>query len=138
MSTMIKKDGQQFLYQQVIELVEAMQSSGTLRPGDKLPSLRKLSGQLEVSVPTVKQAYVELERLAKVEARPKSGYYLRSAGSEVVSPKRASFVRRPVAVRCQTLIEESYQAIAWMCWVPNLIIAEWFIIPMSNKKPVLS
>ena len=33
---------------------------------------------------------------------------------------------------------ESYQAIAWMCWVPNLIIAEWFIIPMSNKKPVLS
>lgn len=34
--------------------------------------------------------------------------------------------------------EESYQAIAWMCWVPNLIIAEWFIIPMSNKKPVLS
>lgn len=34
--------------------------------------------------------------------------------------------------------EEAYTAIAWMCWVPNLIIAEWFIIPMSNKKPVLS
>lgn len=34
--------------------------------------------------------------------------------------------------------EESYQAIAWMCWVPNLVIAEWFIIPLSNKKPVLS
>lgn len=34
--------------------------------------------------------------------------------------------------------EESYQAIAWMCWVPNLIIAEWFIIPLSNRKPVLS
>lgn len=34
--------------------------------------------------------------------------------------------------------EESYQAIAWMCWVPNLIVAEWFIIPMSNRKPVLS
>ena len=34
--------------------------------------------------------------------------------------------------------EEAYQAIAWMCWVPNLIIAEWFLIPLSNKKPVLS
>ncbi|MEX0964583.1 MAG: DUF2306 domain-containing protein [Pseudohongiellaceae bacterium] len=34
--------------------------------------------------------------------------------------------------------EEAYQAIAWLCWVPNLIIAEWFIIPLSNRKPVLS
>ena len=34
--------------------------------------------------------------------------------------------------------EESYQAIAWMCWVPNLILVEWFIIPRSNRKPVLS
>lgn len=34
--------------------------------------------------------------------------------------------------------EEAYQAIAWLCWVPNLVIAEWFIIPLSNRKPVLS
>ncbi|PCI74179.1 MAG: hypothetical protein COB20_15465 [SAR86 cluster bacterium] len=34
--------------------------------------------------------------------------------------------------------EESHQAIAWLCWVPHLIIAEWFILPLSNKKPVLS
>ncbi len=34
--------------------------------------------------------------------------------------------------------EESYQAIAWMCWVPNLIIAEWFLIPLSNRRPVLT
>lgn len=34
--------------------------------------------------------------------------------------------------------EEAYQAIAWMCWVPNLLIAEWFIIPLSNRRPVLS
>ena len=34
--------------------------------------------------------------------------------------------------------EEAYQAIAWICWVPNLIVAEWFIIPLSNRRPVLS
>jgi len=34
--------------------------------------------------------------------------------------------------------EEAYRAIAWMCWVPNLIVAEWFVIPLSNRKPVLS
>ena len=34
--------------------------------------------------------------------------------------------------------EQSYQAISWVCWVPNLIVAEWFIIPRSNKRPVLT
>ena len=33
---------------------------------------------------------------------------------------------------------DAYRAIAWMAWVPNLVIAEWFIIPLSNKKPVLT
>ncbi len=27
----------------------------------------------------------------------------------------------------------SYQAISWMCWVPNLIIVEWFIIGRSAR-----
>lgn len=127
MSTMISKNGDQFLYQQVIDLIQTMQTSGTLRPGDKLPSLRKLSSQLNVSIPTVKQAYVELERLGKVDARAKSGYYLRSAQLEISSPKRPSFVRRPVPVRCQTLIEEAYEAVH----SPN-------IMPLGVSHPVMA
>ncbi len=127
MMVMIKKDSQNFLYQQVIDLIQVMQSSGTLNPGDKLPSLRKLSNQLGVSIPTVKQAYIELERLGKVEARAKSGYYLKVAGLGISSPKRANFVRRPVAVRCQTLVEEAYQAVH----SPNCI-------PLGISHPVMA
>jgi DNA-binding transcriptional MocR family regulator len=127
MSSLVQKDGQHFLYQQVIDLIETMQSSGTLRPAEKLPSLRKLSAQLNVSIPTVKQAYVELERLGKVEARPKSGYFLKSAGLELSPPKRANFVRRPVEVRCQTLIEASYQAVH----SPN-------VLPLGIAHPVMA
>ncbi len=29
---------------------------------------------------------------------------------------------------------QAYPAISWFCWVPNLIIAEWFIIPRTAKK----
>ena len=25
--------------------------------------------------------------------------------------------------------EEAYPAIAWLCWVPNLLIAEWWLVP---------
>lgn len=124
---MIQKDSEQFLYQQVIELINTMQNAGTLRPGDKLPSLRKLSSQLNVSIPTVKQAYIELERLGKVEARPKSGYFLKSASLDLSSPKRPKFVRRPVPVRCQTLIEEAYEAVH----SPNTL-------PLGVSHPVMA
>ncbi|WP_196140400.1 PLP-dependent aminotransferase family protein [Aliikangiella sp. G2MR2-5] len=127
MSVLIDKQSDSFLYQQVIELVDAMQTSGTLRPGDKLPSLRKLSRQLNVSVPTVKQAYIELERLNKVEARAKSGFFLKAAQLDINAPKRASFTRRPVAVRCQTLIEESYEAVH----SPN-------VLPLGVSHPVMA
>ena len=61
MSSIVDKNNESFLYQQVVDLIETMKSTGTLRSGDKLPSLRKLSSQLGISIPTVKQAYVELE-----------------------------------------------------------------------------
>ena len=65
-----------FLYQQVVELIVAQVQNGTLRPGDRLPSLRGLSSRLAISVPTVRQAYLELERQGRIEARPKSGYFV--------------------------------------------------------------
>ncbi|MGB0496457.1 MAG: PLP-dependent aminotransferase family protein [Kangiellaceae bacterium] len=111
MPSLVDKHSANFLYQQVVDLINSMYSSGSLRNGDKLPSLRKLSKQLDISVPTVKQAYVELERLGRVEARPKSGYFLKAAEIQFSSPKKASFVRRPVPVRCQSLIEECYEVV---------------------------
>ena len=46
----------------MIDFVGQQEKNGALRAGDKLPSLRKLSRQFEISIPKVKQAYIELER----------------------------------------------------------------------------
>ncbi|SDB60647.1 DNA-binding transcriptional regulator, MocR family, contains an aminotransferase domain [Desulfonatronum thiosulfatophilum] len=59
---------------------------GTLNPGDKLPSLRKLSSRLHVGLATVNQAYLELERKGVVEARPRSGFYVRSTFRKMPEP----------------------------------------------------
>jgi len=67
-----------FKYQQVVNLISEQMDQGSLRPGDRLPSLRHLSGKLKVSVPTVRQAYLELERLGYISARPKSGYFIQA------------------------------------------------------------
>ncbi|HEY8965366.1 MAG TPA: PLP-dependent aminotransferase family protein [Candidatus Methylacidiphilales bacterium] len=58
--------------------VEAMIEAGTLRPGDRVPSLRELSRRHGVSIPTALHAYTVLEDRRLVEARPKSGFYVRA------------------------------------------------------------
>jgi DNA-binding transcriptional MocR family regulator len=58
----------------VTHLIEA----GTLGPGQKIPSVRKLSRQLKVSISTVLQAYRLLEDGGRIEAKPQSGYYVRA------------------------------------------------------------
>ena len=33
----------------------------------------------------------------------------------------------PVSLLAGIPFEPAYQAIAWLCWVPNLVVAEWFV-----------
>jgi DNA-binding transcriptional MocR family regulator len=65
------------LYVDVADRVAGLIDRGTLRPGQKIPSVRNLSRQLRVSISTVLQAYRLLEDRGRIEARPQSGYYVR-------------------------------------------------------------
>src|SRR6202046_1845735 len=65
------------LYIRVAEGLEKMISGETLKIGDKLPSVRMLSEEYGISMGTAFQAYYHLEAKGLVEARPKSGYYVR-------------------------------------------------------------
>lgn len=65
------------LYQQVADSVADLIASGSLRAGDRVPSVRRLSRQQKVSIPTVLQAYVTLENQRLIEARPKSGFFVK-------------------------------------------------------------
>lgn len=65
-------------YQQIASQLGDKLRLGTLIEGDKLPSVRTLSQELGVSINTVQQAYYCLEAEGLVEARPQSGYYVRT------------------------------------------------------------
>jgi DNA-binding transcriptional MocR family regulator len=58
--------------QELSQLIEA----GTLRPGDKLPSVRQACAARQIGPATVFQAYDLLEARGLVRARPRSGYYV--------------------------------------------------------------
>jgi len=105
-----KCDGQ-FLYSQVIDLIKENIGSGILRPGDRLPSLRRMSRTAGVSVPTVRQAYIELERQRRVESRPQSGFYVRHVQqNEIVNPAPSS-AGNPLCLACRPLMERVYDGI---------------------------
>jgi DNA-binding transcriptional MocR family regulator len=70
-------ESQKSLYRQVALRISELIEHGTLRPGERVPSVRKLSEQEEVSIATVMQAYRILESKGLIEARPQSGYYVR-------------------------------------------------------------
>lgn len=77
------------LYQQLADTLEEMIQRRSLRPGDRMPSLRQFSRQRRVSVPTALQAYAMLEDRGLLEARPKSGYYVRASRADTVRPPSA-------------------------------------------------
>ena len=65
-------------YEQLAGHIESLVAAGTLRPGDKLPSVRETIAARSVSPSTVFEAYYLLEARGVVEARPRSGYFVKA------------------------------------------------------------
>src|SRR6058998_21845 len=65
------------LYMRVAHKLEGQIQQGAFRIGDQIPSVRQLSRQHSVSVSTVLQAYFWLENKGWIEAKPKSGFYVK-------------------------------------------------------------
>ncbi len=65
-------------YHDLADQTEKLITEGVLRPGDRLPSVRKACRIHDVSPITVTQAYYLLESRGLIEARPKSGYFVRA------------------------------------------------------------
>lgn len=89
-------------YEKVASHIRYLIDSGTYSPLQKLPSVRSLAAQLQVSITTVLEAYRVLEDQGRVEARPQSGYYVRSSPLLSLAQKAAE---REIAVALEDPIE---------------------------------
>jgi DNA-binding transcriptional MocR family regulator len=67
-----------FLYEKIADNITKLIRQGTYRAGERIPSVRQMSRQRDVSISTVLQAYLVLENRGLIEAKPQSGYYVRT------------------------------------------------------------
>jgi DNA-binding transcriptional MocR family regulator len=99
------------LYQQLADELSTQIEAGRLRPGERLPSVRRTSRQRGVSVSTVVQAYQLLEGRGLVEARPQSGHYVRPRPRlDLLEPRAPRVCTVPTRVSVQDQVARVYRA----------------------------
>ncbi|MFK4750954.1 PLP-dependent aminotransferase family protein [Oceanobacter antarcticus] len=91
---MLERSQDKPLYQQLADALSNDIRSGVYPVGHKVPSVRKMSGLRGVSISTVSQAYGWLEDQGWLQARPQSGYYVRSTHTQM---GQAKVIRLPVS-----------------------------------------
>lgn len=82
------------IYEDVVQQLQRLVSSGRLEPGDQLPTERALADQLAVSRASVREALRILEARGMLEARAGQGVFVRGRRTEEIVSILASYLMR--------------------------------------------
>lgn len=93
------------IYQQIVNQVKYLVSSGALRADERLPSVRRLAEQLLINPNTVARAYRALEREGLLVTRRGDGVFVSDAGSRLAADER----QRIIEARVDVLLSEARQ-----------------------------
>lgn len=72
------------VYEHVVQQIKQMIIDGILKKGDKLPTERELSEQLQVSRASIREAIKSLEVIGLLEARQGAGNYIKESFDQVL------------------------------------------------------
>lgn len=86
------------LYETVAGKIESLIELGVLQPGDKVPSVRKLSSEQGVSLSTAFQAYFLLENKGLIESRPRSGFYVKFSKTQLPPQPKLIFPKHSASL----------------------------------------
>jgi GntR family transcriptional regulator len=72
-------------YRQIIDMVLAGISAGSILPGEKLPTIREAAVNLEVNPNTIAKAYSQLRLMGVLDSQQGSGVFVRPQPSSQIS-----------------------------------------------------
>lgn len=87
------------IYEQITSQIKEMIMKGELKPGDAMPSMRKLAKDLHVSVITTQRAYDDLQRDGFILTVPAKGTF--------VSAQNQDFIREENLRRIEKLLSDA-------------------------------
>ena len=76
------------IYEQLVENIRTCVLSGDLAPGEQLPSVRALAGELAINPNTIQRAYNELERVGVTISVPGRGSFISEDITRLVDSRR--------------------------------------------------
>ncbi|MGD9010494.1 MAG: PLP-dependent aminotransferase family protein [Desulfobacteraceae bacterium] len=79
----LKASRNEMVSKRILDLIR----TGVLKEGDRIPSIRQLSKELQVSINTVKDAYWKLESRNYIVAVPQSGFYVKKQPADILLDK---------------------------------------------------
>jgi len=130
----------EFRYRQLAADMEQKILNGIYQPGDRLPSIRSLHQTADLSISTVYKAYVELEHMGLVEARPKSGYYVAPVSlKRLKAPRFPKTDASPRKVRLSSMINSIVSAINDPGLLPlGMTVIDQELVPYKSLGRILS
>ena len=85
------------VFQQIASQIHFAIQTGSLAAGDRLPSIRALSGELLLAANTVAKAYRQLEFRGLIEAQDRSGFVVSCAAENASGPSDSRYQARGVS-----------------------------------------
>jgi DNA-binding transcriptional MocR family regulator len=100
-----------YRYLNLADEIENKIKSGVYKAGNRIPSIRNVRERSGISINTVSQAYIELEKRGLVEARQKSGFYVKPLLDHILpSPRINKHQPEPKRVSINTLASSVVEA----------------------------
>src|SRR5688500_18446924 len=109
------------VYRQMIDQIKYYVASGTLKPGQQLPSVRELAQRLSINPTTVVKAYTELQHEEVIDIRHGKGAFVAERSLNATEFEKDKVVRR----LARQLAVESQQMGASYDLVEGILEEEW-------------
>ena len=96
------------LYEQIVDNIKSSYVKGFLKPGDEIPSVRKMALQLSVTPNTVAKAYQELERSKVIVTIRGKGTYISDKSDIKIDDEKLTNIRKELTTQ---VVELTYMGL---------------------------
>lgn len=95
------------IYEQITSQIKGMIMSGELKPGDPMPSMRKLAKELHVSVITTQRAYDDLVKDGFIVTVPAKGTFVSAQNQDFIREENLRKIEEYLTEACELAKQNS-------------------------------